>query len=189
MKVRRYRSRACKQCTRASAEPAAADPRLLAVVRGAERFRADIGHQVYAGDTPLHLAAATYQPDLIAELLRAGADVRARNRRGAEPLHYAVDGGPGSPLWDPTAQRESIAILLAAGADPNALDKNGTSPLHRAVRNRCADAVAALLEGGADLRLRNGSRSTPMDLTRWTTGRGGSGSAAAKRSGSRSGSC
>jgi hypothetical protein len=171
---------ACRPCTRASAAPAVADPKLLAVVRGGEHFRTDIGHQVYVGDTPLHLAAATHKPTLISKLLREGADVRARNRRGAEPLHYAVDGGPGSPRWDPIAQRESIAVLLTAGADPNALDKNGTSPLHRAVRNRCADAVAALLEGGADPRLHNGSGSTPMDLTQWTTGRGGSGSATAK---------
>jgi hypothetical protein len=91
-----------------------------------------------------------------------------------------VDGGPGSPLWQPTTQRETVVALLAAGADPNAMDKNGTSPLHRAIRNRCAAAVAALLDGGADPRKANGAGSTPMDLTRWTTGRGGSGSATAK---------
>ena len=150
------------------------------MVRDGEHFRADIGHHVYAGDTPLHLAAAAHKPGLISKLLDQGADVHVRNRRGAEPLHYAVDGGPGSPRWDPAAQRESVALLLAAGADPNSVDKNGTSPLHRAVRNRCAEAVAALLEGGADPRLHNGSGSTPMDLTRWTTGRGGTGSATAK---------
>ena len=145
-----------------------------------ESFRPDIGHQVYAGDTPLHLAAAAFRPDTVAALLESGADVRARNRRGAEPLHYAVDGGPGSALWNPARQRETVAALLAAGADPNAFDKNGTSPLHRAVRNRCAAAVAALLDGGADPKMTNGKGSTPLDLTRWTTGRGGSGSATAR---------
>jgi hypothetical protein len=29
-----------------------------------------------------------------------GASVRARNRRGAEPLHYAADGNPGSAGWN-----------------------------------------------------------------------------------------
>ncbi|HEY0831806.1 MAG TPA: ankyrin repeat domain-containing protein [Candidatus Dormibacteraeota bacterium] len=147
---------------------------------GEEYFRKDIGHQVYAGDTPLHIAAAAHRPEMVAELLARGANVRAINRRGAQPLHYAVDGGPGSPLWNPAAQRETVAALLSAGADPNAVDKNGTAPLHRAVRNRCATAVAALLEGGADPMKRNGSGSTPMDLTNWTTGRGGTGSSAAK---------
>ena len=40
-----------------------------------------------------------------------GADVRARNRRGAEPLHYAADGAPGSDRWDPDAQYAVIEFL------------------------------------------------------------------------------
>jgi ankyrin repeat protein len=149
-------------------------------VSQAEHFRDDIGHQIYAGDTPLHIAAAAQQAETVADLVNSGADVRARNRRGAEPLHYAVDGRPGSVRWNPSLQRATVAALLAAGADPNAADKNGTTPLHRAVRKRCAAAVAALLEGGADVQKTNRSGSTPMDLTRWSTGRSGSGSAAAK---------
>ena len=43
----------------------------------------------------------------------------ARNRRGAEPLHYAVDGVPGSRSWDPAAQAATVASLIDAGADPN----------------------------------------------------------------------
>ena len=74
-----------------------------------------------------------------------------------------------------------IETLIAAGADPNARDKTGTAPLHRAVRTRCAAAVRALLEHGADARLKNGRGSTPLHLAVQTTGRGGSGSAAARR--------
>jgi len=70
--------------------------------------------------------------------------------------------------------------LIAAGADPNAFDANGTPPLHRAVRNRCAAAVGALLDGGADPHRKNGSGSTVKQLATMTTGRGGTGSAAAK---------
>jgi len=153
---------------------------LLREVRRDEYFRDDIGHQIYTGDTALYIAAAAHRLETVAHLLNRGADVRARNRRGAEPLHYAVDGGPDSVRWNPSAQRDIVVVLLAAGADPNAADKNGTTPLHRAVRNRCASAVAALLEGGADVQKTNRSGSTPMDLTRWSTGRSGSGSAAAK---------
>ena len=54
------------------------------------------------------------------------------------------------------------------------------APLHRAVRTRCAAAVEALLEGGADAKLKNKSGSTPMMLAKMTTGRGGSGSIAAR---------
>jgi hypothetical protein len=100
--------------------------------------------------------------------------------RGAQPLHHAVDGFPGSARWNPAAQQETILSLVELGADPNVIDKRGTTPLHRAVRNRCAAAVEALLDVGADPHATNGSGSTAMQLARWTTGRGGSGSAHAK---------
>ena len=147
---------------------------------GEEHFLPAIRHQVYAGDTALHIAAAAYEPGLVRELVAIGALVAAANRRGAQPLHYAVDGGPGSARWDPVAQSETVRCLIELGADPNAVDRNGTTPLHRAVRNRCAAAVEALLGAGADPRTTNGRGSTAMQLARWTTGRGGSGSLAAR---------
>jgi ankyrin repeat protein len=113
---------------------------------------------------------------VVRRLIDMGADVRARNRRGAEPLHYATDGVPGSRHWNPRAQAETIAVLIGAGADPNAVDESGVAPLHRAVRTRCAAAVRALLENGADSTLKNANGSTAMDLAARNTGRGGSGS-------------
>jgi ankyrin repeat protein len=114
-------------------------------------FFDEIAHYLLAGDTPLHAAAAAHRKKIVSELLSKGADVRARNRRGAQPLHYAADGTPRSTHWDANAQRESAIALLEAGADPNATDKGGVTPLHRAVRNRCASAVGALIDGGADV--------------------------------------
>jgi hypothetical protein len=139
-----------------------------------------IEHYVYVGDTALHIAAAAYQKDIVENLIALGADVRARNRRGAEPLHYAADGRPGSRAWNPQAQAAAIACLVGAGADPNALDNGGVTPLHRAVRTRCAAAVQALLEAGADILAKNKSGATPLRLAIQNTGRGGSGSAEAK---------
>jgi len=69
-----------------------------------------------------------------------------------------------------------ISALIVAGGDPNAIDKSGVAPLHRAVRTRCASAVRALLDGGADASRPNKSGSTPMKLATQMTGRGGSGS-------------
>jgi hypothetical protein len=145
-----------------------------------EYFIAEISHYVYAGDTGLHIAAAAYQASVVRELVNAGALVAAANRRGAKPLHYAVDGIPGSARWNPPSQQETVQCLIELGADPNSVDKNGTTPLHRAVRNRCAAAVEALLDLGADPRATNRSGSTAWQLARWTTGRGGSGSADAR---------
>jgi ankyrin repeat protein len=145
-----------------------------------EYFLDEIRHMVYAGDTALHLAAACYEADIARALVNAGASVAAANRRGAQPLHYAVDGGPGNARWNPVAQRATVLCLLQLGADPNAFDKNGTGPLHRAARNRCAAAVTALLDGGADPHATNRNGSTAVQLARWTTGRPGTGSAEAR---------
>ena len=141
-----------------------------------EYFLAEINHYVYGGDTALHIAAAAYDAGSIRVLVSAGAIVAAANRRGAQPLHYAVDGIPGCAGWDPASQRDAVECLVELGADPDAVDKNGTMPLHRAVRNRCAAAVKALLDLGADPHATNRSGSTALQLARWTTGRGGSGS-------------
>jgi ankyrin repeat protein len=145
-----------------------------------EHYLDAIGHYVYAGDTALHVAAAAYRTGIVRKLIEMGADVRARNRRGAEPLHYAADGIPGGRAWDPSAQAATVACLIDAGADPNAVDRSGVTPLHRAVRTRCATAVRALLDCGADARRQNGSGSTPIRLATQNTGRGGAGSAEAK---------
>ncbi|TML92947.1 MAG: hypothetical protein E6G06_04150 [Actinobacteria bacterium] len=143
-------------------------------------FLPEIRHYVYAGDTALHVTAAAHQREVAESLVAQGADVRARNRRGAEPLHYAADGSPGTDFWDPIAQRDVITYLIEAGARPDAKDKSGVAPLHRAVRTRSSDAVSALIENGADPRLTNKSGSTPLHLAVQNTGRSESGSEAAK---------
>ena len=74
----------------------------------------------------------------------------------------------------------TIQCLLDAGANANAQDKNGASPLHRAVRTRCAAAVKCLLAAGSDPTLRNMPGSTPFHLAVQDTGRGGSGTEAAR---------
>ena len=136
--------------------------------------------QIYEGDTALHAAGFSYDAEMARELIARGADLRARNRRGAEPLHSAVIGNPGSPTWNPACQCEVIRYLIKSGADPNAPGAGGVTPLHRAVRNRCSAAVETLLQVGADPHLQNDNGSTAFDLAHWTTGRGGTGSAEAK---------
>jgi Ankyrin repeats (3 copies)/Ankyrin repeat len=140
-------------------------------------FFTGIHHYLYAGDTALHMAAAAFCR-LMAELLVShGADCRAKNRRGAEPLHYAADANH----WDPRAQADVIEYLTSMGADANALDNSGVAPLHRAVRTRSLSAVQALLDNGANPKQLNKSGSTPLHLAVQNTGRGGSGSDEARQ--------
>ena len=150
------------------------------LARSDEFFLAERFAQIYEGDTALHAAAFSYDKEMARVLIARGADIRARNRRGAEPLHAAVIGNPTSPTWNPDDQCDVINFLVESGADPNAAAIGGVTPLHRAVRNRCSAAVGTLLRVGADPGLPNESGSTAGDLASMTTGRGGSGSAEAK---------
>ena len=134
-------------------------------------YESEIFHWIYAGDTALHIAAAGFRFEAARFLMDHGADFTARNRRGAEPLHYASDCN----TWHPAAQVATIECLVRAGANPNSTDNSGVSPLHRAVRTRCAAAVQALLSAGAKPDLPNGNGSTPLHLAVQNTGRGGSG--------------
>jgi hypothetical protein len=158
----------------------AVEPKLASAAVGIgespEPFLKNIAHYVYGGDTALHVAAAAFNRPIARLLVTHGADVRARNRRGAEPMHYAAD----TNHWSPAAQVEVIEFLASAGADLNARDMDGTAPLHRAVRTRSLPAVRALVLAGASPRLPNGRGSTPLQLAARTTGRGGSGSAHAR---------
>ena len=140
-------------------------------------FFTEISHYLYAGDTALHMAAAAFSRPMAELLVTHGADCRAKNRRGAEPLHYASDANRS----EPRAQADVIEYLTSIGADPNAVDESGVAPLHRAVRTRSLAAVRALLDGGAKPRQPNKAGSTPLHLAVQTTGRGGSGSAETRR--------
>lgn len=143
-------------------------------------FISSIGQYIYKGRTALHFAAAAYHAEIVDALRQAGADVHARDRLGDEPLHLAATSDPNSSRWNPEAQATTISILLKLGADPNSRNKNGATPLHIAIRTRCASAVQALMEGGADASITTKSGTTCLELAGFTTGRGGSGTPVAK---------
>lgn len=87
--------------------------------------------------TLCHRAAAAADAGALRELIRRGADFRARDTAGCVPLHSASEA--------------SIAVLFAVGADLNVLDSARQTPLIRACV-RDSRRFLSLLAAGADLR-------------------------------------
>ena len=148
-----------------------------------ERLVREIPHQLYVGDTALHLAAAALRPLAVEALIDAGADANAENRRGATALHYACDPRPkAGKTWNPSTQRAVIELLLDAGSDIERKDKAGAAPLHRAVRARSPQAVRCLLERGAHVNATHGrQRTTPLHIVTHSTGASGTKGARAEQ--------
>lgn len=150
---------------------------------------ADLEARDHGEATPLHLAVSSRSPDNVTVLLAAGADLEARDARGETALLRAVDT-PGfldartvAALLDAgavvTASAENgetplyravrwtldpgvVRRLLGLGADPNA---PGRYLLHVAARTGYPgrhDLVLALLEGGADVTLRDDNGNTAL---------------------------
>lgn len=84
---------------------------------------------------PLHYASdgrpgsiswnASRQVQMIKVLLKAGADIHARDKNGATPLHRAVR----------TRCADAVKYLLSAGADATLPNKPGSTSFHLAVQN------------------------------------------------------
>ncbi len=94
------------------------------------------------GATPLHVCAEGNYVEVAETLLKAGADLHAKDRSGRTPLHTAAYWGAA----------EVVRLLVAHGADVHARDEDRQTPLHAATAGNsgAVAVVQALLEAGAD---------------------------------------
>eukprot|EP01129_Flabellula_baltica_P009433 TRINITY_DN3852_c0_g1_i2.p1 TRINITY_DN3852_c0_g1~~TRINITY_DN3852_c0_g1_i2.p1 ORF type:complete len:765 (-),score=119.64 TRINITY_DN3852_c0_g1_i2:53-2347(-) len=92
------------------------------------------------GDTPLHLAAANDNIDVIKMFIHYGVDINKQRRNESNCLHIAVEKN----------SDDLLRFLLENGCNVNAKDGFGTTPLHRACSNKNLFQVKLLLEYGAD---------------------------------------
>lgn len=92
-------------------------------------------------------------PETVADCLKSGSRVNARDSNGATPLLIA-SGFIKNP--------EVLTALLEAGADVNARDENGFTPFHSAALNKNPEMLTLLLNAGADVNARAEDGSTPL---------------------------
>jgi ankyrin repeat protein len=109
--------------------------------------------------------------DAVQRLLRndpalATARLGSKDSGSATPLHLVTDW----PGYFPSGP-QIVRLLINAGADPNALTTSRGSetagpgdetPLHYAASSDDADVAEALIDGGADIEVPNGSIGTPL---------------------------
>lgn len=101
----------------------------------------------------LHSAAARGDRSGIAEALRCGASINAKDRSGCTALIAALERRRAFTRHaGPLVDAASIECLLHAGADPASTDQMGRSALHHAATIADAELVNILLRHGADAR-------------------------------------
>ncbi len=128
---------------------------LMWAVSDVEKVRVLLKHGANAnaasdtGNTPLIIASEQYgSADVLKELLRQGADVRATSRDGESPVRAAARAG----------DVEALRVLLAHGADVNVVNRTtysgsaDVSALMIAAEFGHLDCVELLLEKGADVQ-------------------------------------
>ena len=126
---------------------------------------------------------------IVALLLDAKAEVRAKSKSGYTALHFAaltagnptmlelliskgaqvdaIDAGFGqTPLHNAAynADMQTVAVLLTKGADISTKDVVGCQPIHLAARGDNAEVIEFLIEKGAEVTAKENHGGTPLHL-------------------------
>ncbi len=122
-------------------------------IRSLLKQKVDVNAPQPDGTTALHWAVRQDDLETADLLIRAGANVKAANRFGATPLSLAATNGNAA----------MIEKLLKAGEDANAVvSETGDTVLMLAARTGKPDAVAMLLNHGADVNKTNATGQTAL---------------------------
>jgi ankyrin repeat protein len=144
------------------------------------------------GATPLFIAAAYLEIDIVRELLAAKADHTIAIANGTTPFLVAagiavekesrpsdlvrfniVDSdNPPIPRPEP-AVLEAMRLFIEAGADVNQVNAAGDTALHGAAAAGMTNVIQLLADRGAKLEIKNRQGQTPLSLTIPRSGRGG----------------
>jgi ankyrin repeat protein len=125
--------------------------------------RVNVEHVDKIGRTALQWSAALGKLDLAAELLnnlgRQPANVKATTERGRTPLHLAAEGG----------HVEMVNLLLVRGAETEATSDGYWTPLLNAAQSGHEKVVGLLLNANANINARTSSGMTSLH---WAAERG-----------------
>uniref|UniRef100_A0A3B4TL00 Ankyrin repeat domain 61 n=1 Tax=Seriola dumerili TaxID=41447 RepID=A0A3B4TL00_SERDU len=117
-------------------------------------YGADVNAVDSSGMTPLHMAAGMLHKDIIANLIRQGADINmvcGLKNTGNTPLHLAAVAMAMKTTKTLQDDLNCISELLDHGAEPNAENKAGITPLHEACSTGNKQLVELLLRYGANI--------------------------------------
>ena len=123
--------------------------------------------------TPLHLAAESASPEILAILLERDVECDVLDRHDNSPLHLAVSSN----------KLENVQKLLQACSEVNFSNNNRQTPLHLAVEVDQIDIVSDLLQAGANPNARDVLNKSPLDYVQIDAQNGASISAMLKSAG------
>jgi ankyrin repeat protein len=103
----------------------------------------------------LTIAAASGYSSEIERLIKAGAEVDAKNTEGATPLFFAIIN----------KKHEAVRTLIDHGANVNELSLYNENPLLLAINVRDPYIAEILIRNGADVNFKNRSAVTALHIT------------------------